>query len=103
MKRTEAIYWLHRYLREEVGGRFTWRDDGLRKATYARQMVQELAQRIRRSPEPPIEVVRQFYDEMDDILCESERRLTWAFASTMESLAAELLRYLRSKEGGNAK
>lgn len=94
---------MRRYLHEEIGRRFTWREDGLRKATYARQLVQELTRRIRCSQEPPIEVVRRFYYEMDDLLCESENRLTWRFASTMESLTGELLQYLRSKEGGNAK
>lgn len=101
LNRNEAIYWLRHYIRDEGCRRFSWRDDNLRKSVYAHQLTLELMQRIRHSDEAPIEVVRRFYYEMDDLLCKSENRLTWAFAGTMENLIADILRYLRSKEGGS--
>lgn len=101
MNRNEAIYWLRHYIRNEIGHRFSWRDANLRKSVYAHQLALELMQQIRHSDEAPLEVVRRFYYEMDELLCESENRLTWAFASIMENLAADILRYLRSKEGGS--
>ena len=46
----------------------------------------------------PIEVVRKTYYLYDDILSTSEQPVTWEFASTMESIASDILEYLRMEE-----
>lgn len=101
MTKEEAISALRRYRREETfppsrrmlgGGKRCYE---FNRAVYERYLVLELIHRIMDSPLPPIEVVRRFYWAMDDIICESERRRTWAFVSIMENCAHDIVIYLQ--------
>ena len=103
MTKEECIAWLRQYRRKETDAPtkklLNWkRNAQFDRAVYERFLVQELIGRIQRSRLPPIEVVRRFYYQMDDILTESENPGTWAFASTIENCAGDILRYLREKE-----
>ncbi len=108
MTREEAISWLRRYRRYETDcpsrKLFGWRNNyDFNRAVYERYLILELIDRIKRTFIPPIEVIRQFYYEMDDVLCESENAETWAFASIMENCAQDILQFLREKEKGERK
>lgn len=103
MTRDEAVSWLRQYRRCDTDKPskklFGWRNNyDFNRAVYERYLILELIDRIKRSSKPPIEVVRLFYYEMDDILCESENAETWAFASMMENCARDILQFLRGKE-----
>lgn len=108
MTREEAVSWLRQYRRNDTykpsRQLFGWRSNyDFNRAVYERYLILELIDRIKQSSIPPIEVVRRFYYDMDDILCESENSRTWAFASTMENCAGDILRYLRGKEAERRK
>lgn len=103
MTKEESIAWLRQYRRKETDAPtkklFDWkRNVQFDRAVYERFLVQELIGCIQKSKLPPIEVVRRLYYRMDDILTESENPRVWAFASTMENCAGDILRYLREKE-----
>ena len=101
MTKEEAVSALRRYRREEV---YTpsrkllgWKTSTyeFNRAVYERFLVLELIREIKESNRnSPIDVVRDFYYKMDDILCESEQRRTWSFTSTMENCAHDMLIYL---------
>lgn len=103
MTREKAVLLLRRYRRDEVykpskkllGWRMNYQ---FMRASYERFLVLELIRRINTSTKDPIKIVQDLYYEMDDIVCESDRSKTWAFASTMENCCADILRYLREKE-----
>jgi hypothetical protein len=100
MTREEAVSLLRRYRREEtyIPSRklFGWkRTYDFDRAVYERMLILELIQRIKRTDDPPIKVVQQFWYEMDDMLCGSDSPKTWAFASIMENCATDILIYLR--------
>ena len=65
---------------------------------YTACLIDELIDRIRRSERDPIEIVREFYYWMDNVICSSERAMTWEFTGTMENIASDILSYLREKE-----
>lgn len=103
MTREEAISWLRRYRRDETykpsKRLFGWRINyDFMRASYERYLVLELIRRINDSLKGPMDVVKEFYYWMDDLVCESEQRKTWEFASIMENCCADILRYLREKE-----
>lgn len=107
MTREEAISLLRRYRREVprynlqfwsgFGTRFNYHAN---KSVYERFLVMELIRRINESDQDPIEVVRDFYYFMDDILCESEdlKPVAHYFESLMENMTGDILRCLREKE-----
>lgn len=102
MTKDRAIALLGRYRQEETvvpsKRLFGWNGSyEFNYNVYARYLVTDLQKRIRESDDDPIEVVRRVYHTLDDILCESESRITWAFASTMENIAGDILRFLRSE------
>lgn len=106
MTREEAVSCLREYRRKSMCRSskqlFGWRPNyDFNKTVYERYLILELIKRINQSSMPPVEVIRQFYYEMDDMLCESECSKTWAFASTMENCAGDILRYLRGREKEN--
>ncbi len=100
MTREEAVSLLRRYRRDETyvpsKQLFGWqRNHEFDRAVYERMLVLELIRNIKSTDQEPISIVQDFYYKMDDILCESDCAKTWAFASTMENCAADILRYLR--------
>ncbi len=102
MTRGEAVSLLRRYRRDETyvpsKRLFGWRRNyEFDRAVYERRLVLELIRKIQSSDREPISVVRDFYYKMDDLLCESDNAKTWAFVSTMENCAADILRYLRGE------
>ena len=106
MTREQAIFWLRQYRRKEVYqptsnlfGQF-WKNSSYEfmKTSYERSLIPELIDRIKHSSKDPIEVVRDFYYWMDDMVCESEEKSIWDFASTMENICSDILHYLREKE-----
>lgn len=106
MTREEAVSWLRQYRKNDTykpsRHLFGWKGSyDFNRAVYERYLILELIDRIKKSSIPPMEVVRRFYYEMDDILCNSECAATWAFASTMENSAGDILRYLRGREKEN--
>lgn len=108
MTKQEAISLLRRYRRNQLfkpSPRLarlfrSYRENEYISEIWARFLVRTLIQRIQQASNGtnPIEVVRDFYYQMDDVLCESENPRIWAFASTMENEAGDILRYLRRKE-----
>lgn len=68
-----------------------------KRAVFERYLILGLIEQIRQSDCPPMTVVQNFYDAMDDMVCNSESALTWDFASIMENCAADILRYLRAE------
>lgn len=103
MTREEAVSWLRQYRKNNTykpsKQLFGWRGTyEFNRSVYERYLVLHLIERIKHSSMSPIEVIRGFYYEMDDLVCESENSKTWAFASTMESCAGDILVYLRGKE-----
>lgn len=103
MTQEEAVSWLRQYRRNDTykpsRQLFGWRSNyDFNRAVYERYLILELIDRIKQSSIPPIEVVRRFYYDMDDILCESENSITWTFASYMENSTRDILNYLRRKE-----
>lgn len=102
MTKDRAIALLGRYRQEETvvpsGRLFGWNGGyEFNRNVYARYLISDLQRRICESDGDPIEVVRGVYSALDDILCGSESRITWAFASTMENIAGDILRFLRSE------
>lgn len=100
MTREEAISLLRRYRRDETyvpsKKLFGWqRNYEFDRAVYERMLVLELIRKIKTTDKSPISVVRNFYYKMDDMVCESDSAKTWAFASTMENCAGDILRYLQ--------
>lgn len=67
------------------------------RASYEEILIDDLIQRIRDSNMDPMDVIRAFYYEMSDVIAKSERRLTWAFASTLENCIGDILRYIRKE------
>lgn len=103
MTREVAVSWLRRYRRNEVykpsKKLFGWKMNyEFMRASYERFLVLELIRKIDESNRDPILIVQDLYYKLDDMVCESERSKTWAFASTMENCCADILRYLREKE-----
>lgn len=108
MTKSEAISLLRRYRREELfrpSSRLarisvTYRKSGYIEEIYSRMLALEMIRRINEAPEgiDALDVIRDFYYWMDDMVTQSENPRTWAFASTMENEAGEILRYLRRKE-----
>ena len=103
MTREEAVSWLRRYRRDETykpcKTLFGWKlNYDFMRASYERYLILELIRRIDDSLKDPIDVVADFYYWMDDMVCNSEEKRTWAFASTMENCCVDILRYLREKE-----
>lgn len=108
MTQDEAVSYLRRYRRTDTWKPtkelFGWRlNYDFVRSVYERSLVLELIDRIKRSRASPINVVRHFYYEMDDVLCESENARTWEFASMMENCAGDILRYLRRMEKERSK
>ncbi|MBQ8707846.1 MAG: hypothetical protein IJ523_07155 [Succinivibrionaceae bacterium] len=102
MTREEAVSLLRRYRRDETyipsKKLFGWKlNYEFMRSVYERMLILELIQRIKQSDRGPMTVVRDFYYKMDDILCESENPKTWAFASTMENCAADIVRYMEEE------
>lgn len=100
MTKEEAIGYLRRYRREMFDRpsktTFGWRlNYEFEKAVYGRFLIQNLINWIAESEKPPMAVVQEFYDSMDDILLSSENGKTWAFASIMENCTGDILLYLR--------
>lgn len=103
MTKEEAIYWLRRYRRTQTytpdRKLYGWNGTyDFTRAGYERFLIENLIYWIRDSKLPPIEVVRKVYWDLDNILVTSENSKTWAFASTMENCASDILRYLKAKE-----
>lgn len=102
MTREEAVSLLRRYRRNETytpsKRLFGWKlNYEFMRTVYERMLILELIRRIKTTDQNPLNVVRDFYYKMDDILCESENPKTWAFASTMENCAADIARYLEGE------
>ena len=100
MTREEAISLLRRYRRNNTytpsKKLFGWRRNyDFDRAVYERMLILELIREIKATDRNPMTVVQDFWYKMDYILCESENAKTWAFTSTMENCAADILRYLR--------
>lgn len=110
MTKEEAVSWLRRYRRDRIQyGVKPWstnwklKNNFFNQYVYERYLVLELIRRINESPLPPIEVVRNFYHFIDDILCESDdgQFITHYFSSIMENCAGDILRYLREKDSAD--
>ena len=103
MDTERAVYWLRRYLREEsykpTKRLFGWRVNyEFMRASYERSLVRELISRMETRGDDPIRTVQDCYYAMDDIVCNSERPQSWAFAGIMENCCADILQYLRKHD-----
>lgn len=78
MMREEAVSLLRRYkrdLRSRYKARFVHfytQDVMFKRSVMGSFLCDTLISRIRHSPEPPIDVVYDFYSMLDDVLSESE-------------------------------
>lgn len=105
MTREEAIDWLRRYRRGIP--RFNYGFGVLRKnpdflrQAFEQHVVSELIGRIQKQPDrDPIQVVYGLYSMLDDVLSSSndDHFITHQYASMMENISRDILRYLREKE-----
>lgn len=103
MTQDEAVLWLRQYRRCDTyvpspalfGGKKNYE---FTKAVYERWLVLDLIEQIKKTSLPPMEVIRRFYYDMDDLITESENPITWSFASIMENSARDIMNWLRRKE-----
>lgn len=112
MTKEEAVSWLRRYRRSNTvygikpwSSQWKYKNYPFNRHIYEQYLTFELIRRIKESTLPPLEVVRNFYFFMDNILCESDdaQFITHYFASMMENCAGDILRYLRERDAAKLK
>lgn len=92
MTKNEAIAIMRAYEKNLYGPKKWFEAHEFRLRSYQRVLIWELVRRMEESAlSDPIAIIRIFRSEMDDIMCESEERRTWSFASYMLEGSQDIL------------
>ena len=105
MTNSEAIEWLRHYRRDiprfNYGFGALHRNDEFMYQSFEQYIVSELIDIFKVSPNSdPIQTVYRLYCDLDYILehSDEDHLITHKYASIMENIARDILRYLREKE-----
>ena len=105
MTRDEAIWWLRKYRRGIPKYNYNYgvlrNNPDFLYQSFEQHLVKEAIDRIESQPDKsPTEVIWELYSMLDQVLAESDddHLITHNYASMMELIARDMLRYLREKE-----